>query len=46
MDDELPLFADRPDWADIEPLEQYDAGNTLAPILYTVECTLLGFSFF
>lgn len=37
-DDELPLFSERPDWADVVPLEQYENINPLAPIFYTEEC--------
>ncbi|RXW18993.1 hypothetical protein EST38_g6871 [Candolleomyces aberdarensis] len=31
------LFADREEWKDVEPLEQYENLNPLAPILYTPE---------
>jgi len=37
-DDEVPLFSERPDWADVVPLEQYENINPLAPIFYTEEC--------
>ncbi|KIJ61517.1 hypothetical protein HYDPIDRAFT_96237 [Hydnomerulius pinastri MD-312] len=36
MEDE-PLFADRPEWADVVPLEQYEGVIPLAPIFYTNE---------
>ncbi|KAF9239776.1 hypothetical protein BU15DRAFT_87803 [Melanogaster broomeanus] len=32
-----PLFADRPEWADVIPLEQYEGVSPLAPIFYTSE---------
>ncbi len=37
-DDKIPLFAERPEWADVTPLEQYENLTPLAPILYTEEC--------
>lgn len=37
-DDEYqPLFADREEWKDVQPLEQYESMNPLAPIMYTRE---------
>ncbi|KAF8902558.1 hypothetical protein CPB84DRAFT_1775678 [Gymnopilus junonius] len=35
--DDEPLYANRSDWKDIEPLEQYEDINPLAPIFYTEE---------
>lgn len=31
----IPLFAERPEWVDVVPLEQYEGVNPLAPILYS-----------
>ncbi|KAJ3500519.1 hypothetical protein NLJ89_g9756 [Agrocybe chaxingu] len=31
------LFSERPEWADVVPLEQYENINPLAPIFYTEE---------
>lgn len=36
--DEPLLFAERPEWADVTPLEQYENFTPLAPILYTEDC--------
>ncbi|KAF5329979.1 hypothetical protein D9611_010404 [Ephemerocybe angulata] len=36
-DDEYVFFADRDEWKDLEPIEQYENINPLAPILYTKE---------
>ena len=36
--DDEPLYANRSDWKDVEPLEQYEDINPLAPIFYTEEC--------
>jgi hypothetical protein len=40
LEDDEVLFADRAEWADVTPLEQYDSEglSPLAPIIYTVEC--------
>ena len=39
-DDDKPiLFANRPEWADVVPQEQYEDGDPLAPIFYSVECS-------
>ncbi|KAJ2912650.1 hypothetical protein MD484_g7767, partial [Candolleomyces efflorescens] len=35
--DRPELFADREEWKDVEPLEQYENLTPLAPILYTAE---------
>jgi len=35
--DPRPLYANRLDWADVEPQEQYEGVNPLAPIFYTEE---------
>lgn len=35
------LFADRPEWADVVPLEQYEGINPIAPIFYTPECACI-----
>ena len=32
------LYAERPDWADVIPLAQYENVTPLAPIFYTDEC--------
>lgn len=37
MEDQSP-FVDRPEWADVVPLEQYEGAAPIAPILYTPEC--------
>jgi len=37
MAQEYPLFADRPEWADVVPLEQYEGATPIAPIFYTPE---------
>ncbi|KAJ7104504.1 hypothetical protein B0H15DRAFT_28517 [Mycena belliarum] len=31
------LYAARPEWADVEPVQQYEKANPLAPILYSEE---------
>ncbi|KAF8348636.1 hypothetical protein F5887DRAFT_951176 [Amanita rubescens] len=37
-DDDKPiLFANRPEWADVVPQEQYEDGDPLAPIFYSAE---------
>ncbi|KAF8961814.1 hypothetical protein BDZ97DRAFT_1176015 [Flammula alnicola] len=36
-DDDVPLFSERADWADVQPLEQYEDANPIAPIFYTAE---------
>lgn len=36
--DDTPLFAEREDWADVQPLEQYEGVNPIAPIFYTAQC--------
>ena len=36
--DDVLLYSQRPDWADVQPLEQYEGVNPLAPIFYTDEC--------
>lgn len=33
-----PLYSERPDWADVVPVQQYDGLNPIAPIFYTPEC--------
>ncbi|KAL1730592.1 hypothetical protein EV714DRAFT_272547 [Schizophyllum commune] len=35
--DDVLLYSQRPDWADVRPLEQYEGVNPLAPIFYTDE---------
>jgi protein farnesyltransferase/geranylgeranyltransferase type-1 subunit alpha len=35
-----PLFAERQEWSDVEPVPQYETGTPVAPILYTPECAL------
>ena len=38
-DEEGPLlYCERPDWADLTPLEQYENLTPIAPILYSEEC--------
>jgi protein farnesyltransferase/geranylgeranyltransferase type-1 subunit alpha len=32
------LFCERPDWADLTPLDQYENLTPIAPILYSEEC--------
>jgi len=39
--DNTPLFAERLEWADVQPIEQYEDINAIAPILYTEECECL-----
>ena len=39
--DNAPLFAERPEWADVQPLDQYEDANPIAPIFYTEECECL-----
>ncbi|KAJ3506381.1 hypothetical protein NMY22_g17270 [Coprinellus aureogranulatus] len=34
MPSDPPLFASRPEWADVTPIEQYEGVNPLAPIMY------------
>ncbi|KAF9485669.1 protein prenylyltransferase [Pholiota conissans] len=36
-DEDVPLFAEREDWADVQPLEQYEGANPIASIFYTAE---------
>ncbi len=38
-DDKPRLFAERPEWADVLPQEQYEDGDPLAPIFYSEECS-------
>ena len=38
---DAPLFAEQPEWADVQPLEQYEDVNPIAPIFYTEECECL-----
>lgn len=35
---ELPHYADRPEWSDVIPIQQYENMNPLAPIFYTDAC--------
>ena len=35
-----PLYCEREDWTDVEPIPQYDGVNPLAPIFYNPECKL------
>lgn len=35
---ELPRYADRPEWSDVIPIQQYENMNPLAPIFYTDAC--------
>ena len=38
-DEDSPLlFCERPDWADLTPLDQYENLTPIAPILYSEEC--------
>jgi protein farnesyltransferase/geranylgeranyltransferase type-1 subunit alpha len=37
-EDEKLLYSQRPEWADVLPLEQYENITPLAPIFYTDEC--------
>jgi hypothetical protein len=36
--EDTPLFAEREEWADVQPLEQYEGANPIAPIFYTAQC--------
>ncbi|KAG1748314.1 uncharacterized protein EDB91DRAFT_1079298 [Suillus paluster] len=38
-EEEKPLYSQRPEWADVIPLEQYENVTPLAPIFYTDECS-------
>ena len=38
MAENQSLFADRPEWADVVPLEQHEGSTPIAPIFYTPEC--------
>lgn len=38
-EEEQPLYSQRPEWADVIPLEQYESVAPLAPIFYTDECS-------
>lgn len=40
------LFCERPDWADVTPLEQYENLTPIAPILYSEECKQRSLFFF
>ncbi|KAF8186392.1 hypothetical protein BJ912DRAFT_1022793 [Pholiota molesta] len=35
--EDTPLFAEREEWADVQPLEQYEGANPIAPIFYTAQ---------
>ncbi|KAF8137413.1 hypothetical protein EV363DRAFT_1428312 [Boletus edulis] len=37
MEEDQGLFADRPEWADVVPIEQYEGAPPIAPIFYTPE---------
>lgn len=39
FDFEVP-YAERPEWADVTPIEQYEGVNPVAPIYYSPECML------
>lgn len=39
-DQDKPLFAERPEWADVVPVPQYETNTPIAPILYSPECAL------
>lgn len=41
MEEDQSLFADRPEWADVVPLEQYEGVTPIAPIFYTPECACI-----
>ena len=46
-DEDSPLlFRERPDWADLTPLEQYENLTPIAPILYSEECNKKKFLLF
>jgi protein farnesyltransferase/geranylgeranyltransferase type-1 subunit alpha len=45
FDEDRLLFRERPDWADLTPLEQYENLTPIAPILYSEECKQRSFSF-
>jgi len=39
FDEAALLYAERPEWKDITPIQQYEGdANPIAPILYTAEC--------
>ena len=40
-----PLYADRTEWADVAPQDQYENVNPLAPIFYSPECQSRGSQF-
>lgn len=35
--EEVPLYAERPEWQDVTPISQYEGMNPIAPIFYTPE---------
>ncbi|KAG9313486.1 hypothetical protein JVU11DRAFT_5811 [Chiua virens] len=37
MEEDQELFANKPEWADVVPLEQYESATPIAPIFYTPE---------
>lgn len=41
MHEDQPLFANKPEWADVVPLEQYEGTTPIAPIFYTPECACI-----
>lgn len=32
------LYSERPEWADVTPIPQYEGYNPIAPIFYAPEC--------
>ena len=43
-EDEVVLFANRPEWQDITPIPQHENITPVAPIFYTDECeSLVGY---
>lgn len=38
FDPDDAYYADRPEWADVTPISQYEGVNPIAPIFYSEEC--------
>ncbi|KAG6828819.1 hypothetical protein H0H92_006644 [Tricholoma furcatifolium] len=37
INDEIPLYSERPEWSDVTPLAQYEDPDPIAPIFYSAE---------